>query len=130
MCCLNLSSTITTWIGRSSLGEVVRLDLGCDFRMYKGDFGRTIQVLGHFDGHFDDGQRETTELWNAAYLAGVSQLPPGRTPQDVYQTTLGYVQEHQAELKSATAKAAARKLPEATQHAVAWYGGRHGGGRS
>jgi len=34
-------------------GEVVRLDVGCDFGMYKGDFGRTIPV----SGHFDEGQR-------------------------------------------------------------------------
>jgi Xaa-Pro aminopeptidase len=44
-------------------GEVVRLDLGCDFQMYKGDFGRTIPV----SGHFDEGQRETMELLNGAY---------------------------------------------------------------
>ena len=28
-------------------GDVVRLDLGCDYRMYKGDFGRTLPVSGH-----------------------------------------------------------------------------------
>jgi Xaa-Pro aminopeptidase len=47
------------------------------------------------------------ELLNAAYLAGVSQLHTGATPHDVYQATIGYVQGHQVELKSATAKEAA-----------------------
>jgi Xaa-Pro aminopeptidase len=98
-------------------GEVVRLDLGCDFQMYKGDFGRTIPV----SGHFDDGQREIMELLNAAYLAGVSQLHPGRTPQDVYKATIGYVQEHQVELQSATAKEAAAnflKQPNTPLHGL------------
>lgn len=84
-------------------GEVVRLDIGCDFAMYKGDFGRTIPV----SGHFDDGQRETMELLNGAYLAGVSAMRPGATPKDVYQATLSYVQQHSSALKTALAKEAA-----------------------
>jgi Xaa-Pro aminopeptidase len=84
-------------------GEMVRLDLGCDFQMYKGDFGRTIPV----SGHFDEGQRETMELLNGAYLAGVSKMRPGATRQDVFKATTGYIEQHQAELKSATAKEAA-----------------------
>jgi Xaa-Pro aminopeptidase len=84
-------------------GEVVRLDLGCDFQMYKGDFGRTIPV----SGHFDEGQSETMELLNGAYLAGVSQMRPGATSKDVFKATTSYVEQHQAELKSTTAKEAA-----------------------
>jgi Xaa-Pro aminopeptidase len=84
-------------------GEVVRLDLGCDSQMYKGDFGRTIPV----SGHFDEGQSETMDLLNGAYLAGVSQMRPGATPKDVFKATTSYVEQHQVELKSATAKEAA-----------------------
>jgi len=84
-------------------GEVVRLDLGCDSQMYKGDFGRTIPV----SGHFDEGQSETMELLNAAYLAGVSKLQPGATAKDVFKATTTYIEKHQTELKSATAKEAA-----------------------
>jgi Xaa-Pro aminopeptidase len=84
-------------------GEVVRLDLGCDFQMYKGDFGRTIPV----SGHFDEGQRETMELLNGAYLAGVSALRPGGSSMEVFAATLAYIQQQQSELKSATAKDAA-----------------------
>lgn len=84
-------------------GEVVRLDLGCDFQMYKGDFGRTIPV----SGHFDEGQRETMELLNGAYLAGVNTLRPGGSSQDVFTATLGYIEQHQNELKTAMAKEAA-----------------------
>jgi Xaa-Pro aminopeptidase len=84
-------------------GEVVRLDLGCDFQMYKGDFGRTIPV----SGHFDEGQHETMELLNGAYLAGVSKMRPGATAQDVFKATTDYIEQHQSGLKSATAKEAA-----------------------
>jgi len=84
-------------------GELVRLDLGCDFQMYKGDFGRTIPVSGHFDA----GQRETMELLNGAYLAGVSKMRPGATQGDVFKATTSYIEQHRAELKSATAKEAA-----------------------
>jgi Xaa-Pro aminopeptidase len=98
-------------------GEVVRLDLGCDFQMYKGDFGRTIPV----SGHFDEGQSETLELLNGAYLAGVSNIRPGATPQDIYKATISYVNQHQAELKSATAKEAAAnflKQPNTPLHGL------------
>ena len=84
-------------------GEVVRLDVGCDFDMYKGDFGRTIPV----SGHFDDGQREVMELLNGAYLAGVDAMKPGATPKDVFKATLSFVEQHQGELKTAMAKEAA-----------------------
>ena len=84
-------------------GEVVRLDLGCDFQMYKGDFGRTIPV----SGHFDEGQRETMELLNGAYLAGVATMRPGASSMDVFKATLAYIDQHQSELKTAMAKEAA-----------------------
>ena len=84
-------------------GEVVRLDVGCDFGMYKGDFGRTIPV----SGHFDEGQRETMELLNGAYLAGVGAIRPGSTSKDVYKATLSYVEQHQSGLKTPRAKEAA-----------------------
>jgi Xaa-Pro aminopeptidase len=84
-------------------GELVRLDLGCDFAMYKGDFGRTIPV----SGQFDEGQRETMELLNGAYLAGVSKMRPGATRQDVFKATTSYIEQHQTQLKSETAKKAA-----------------------
>jgi Xaa-Pro aminopeptidase len=84
-------------------GEVVRLDLGCDFQMYKGDFGRTIPV----SGHFDEGQREMMDLLNGAYLAGVGKMQPGATAKDVFKATTSYIEQHQSELKSVAAKEAA-----------------------
>jgi len=84
-------------------GEVVRLDVGCDYDMYKGDFGRTIPV----SGHFNEGQRETMELLNGAYQAGIDAMRPGSTPKDVFRASLSYIQQHQGGLKTALAKAAA-----------------------
>jgi Xaa-Pro aminopeptidase len=97
-------------------GEVVRLDLGCDYQMYKGDFGRTIPV----SAHFNEWQSEIMELLNGAYLAGVSNLRPGGTPQEVFKATVGYLEQHQNDLKTAQAKEAAAtflKQPNRPLHA-------------
>jgi Xaa-Pro aminopeptidase len=84
-------------------GEVVRLDLGCDFRMYKGDFGRTLPV----SGRFDSGQRETMELLNGAYMAGVQAMSPGATPDQVRQAFRSYVESHAKDLHTPLAREAA-----------------------
>jgi len=84
-------------------GEVVRLDVGCDYRMYKGDFGRTIPVSGHFDA----GQRETLELLNGAYLAGLNAMKPGANAEQVQQAFRGYIEDRQSGLHTALAREAA-----------------------
>ncbi len=85
-------------------GELVRLDVGCDVAMYKGDFGRTIPV----SGHFDEGQRETLQLLNGAYLAGAEELKPGSSAKSLFDATARYVASHQSSLKTAMAKEAAK----------------------
>lgn len=98
-------------------GEVVRLDLGCDFRMYKGDFGRTIAVSGHFDA----GQKETMELLNGAYLAGVEAMKPDATPNQVRQAFRTYVEAHADSLHtplSREAAAGAIKNPNQPLHGL------------
>jgi Xaa-Pro aminopeptidase len=84
-------------------GEIVRLDLGCDFRMYKGDFGRTLPVSGRFDA----GQRETMELLNGAYMAGVQAMKPAAPPGQVQQAFRSYVESHEKELHTTLAREAA-----------------------
>jgi len=84
-------------------GEIVRLDLGCDFRMYKGDFGRTLPVSGRFDA----GQKETLELLNGAYLAGVQAMRPAVTAAQVQQAFRGYVEAHEKDLHTPLAREAA-----------------------
>jgi len=90
-------------------GDVVRLDLGCDFRMYKGDFGRTLPV----SGHFDEGQTETMALLNGAYLAGVQAMKPAATPDQVHQAFRRYVEAHQSELRTPLAREAATEALQA-----------------
>ena len=47
------------------------------------------------------------ELLNGAYLAGVSVMRPGATPEDVFNATLSYIKQHQHELKTPLAIEAA-----------------------
>jgi Xaa-Pro aminopeptidase len=84
-------------------GEVARVDVGCDYEMYKGDLGRTIPV----SGHFDEGQAETLDLLNGAYLAGLKVMKEGATSQDVVKASINYVEQHQNSLKTGMAKKAA-----------------------
>jgi Xaa-Pro aminopeptidase len=98
-------------------GDVVRLDLGCDFRMYKGDFGRTLPVSGRFDA----GQKETMEPLNGAYLVGVDAMKPGATPGQVRQAFRGYIESHQSGLRTPLAReaaAAALKNPMQPLHGL------------
>jgi Xaa-Pro aminopeptidase len=84
-------------------GEVVRLDLGCDFRMYKGDFGRMIPVSGRFDA----GQKETIELLNGGYLSALDVIKPGATVDQVIHAFVAYVEAHQNALQTPLAREAA-----------------------
>jgi Xaa-Pro aminopeptidase len=84
-------------------GEVVRVDVGCDFEMYKGDFGRTIPV----SGRFDEGQAETLELLNGAYFAGLKVMKDGVAPRDVVRASISYVEQHKDALKTEMARNAA-----------------------
>jgi Xaa-Pro aminopeptidase len=84
-------------------GEVVRFDLGCDYRMYKGDFGRTLPV----SGRFDVGQRETLDLLNGAYQAGLNAIKPGANAEQVQQAFRNYIEERQSGLRTPLAKEAA-----------------------
>ena len=81
--------------------------------MYKGDFGRTIPVSGHFDA----GQRETMELLSGAYLAGVAAMRPGATPHEVFDATAAYIAGHQAALTTPLAREAAAA---AVAHPGSW----------
>src|SRR5215471_1339618 len=84
-------------------GELVRLNIGFDSDMYKGDFGRTLPV----SGHFDDGQRETLDLFTGAYLAGLKIIRPEAKRVGIIQAEINYVREHLQNLQTSLAKDAA-----------------------
>lgn len=62
-------------------GELVRLDVGCEWDHYQGDLGRTIPV----SGHFTDEQREVWNIFVAAYHAAAAKFRDGVTIDEVYQ---------------------------------------------
>ena len=87
-------------------GELVRINIGFDSEMYKGDFGRTLPVAGHFD----DGQRETLDLFTGAYLAGLKIIKAGARRVDIIQAEIAYVLEHQKEAHTGLAKDAVQVM--------------------
>ena len=91
-------------------GELVRVDLGCELRLYKADYGRTIPV----SGRFDEGQREVLELLVGAYRAGVAQMRPGANQAGVFRATAAYVIERRGRLKTPLAREAAATVDERT----------------
>jgi Xaa-Pro aminopeptidase len=62
-------------------GELVRLDVGCEWAHYTGDLGRTVPV----SGHYADDQRETWNIFVAAYLSGAKALREGVTVDQVFE---------------------------------------------
>jgi Xaa-Pro aminopeptidase len=84
----------------------VRINIGFDSNMYKGDFGRTLPV----SGHFDEGQRETLDLFTGAYLAGLKIMRPGTKRIEIIQAEISYVRDHQGNLHTSLARAAAEVM--------------------
>jgi Xaa-Pro aminopeptidase len=62
-------------------GDLLRLDVGCEWEHYQGDLGRTLPV----SGHYSEEQREIWNMFVAAYRAGVKELREGATENQVYE---------------------------------------------
>jgi Xaa-Pro aminopeptidase len=83
-------------------GDLVRLDVGCEQDRYIGDLGRTVPVLGHFD----DDQRETWNIFVAAYRAGVLALRDGATIDQIFDAWRTELLRHRASAKTLLAQQA------------------------
>ena len=83
-------------------GDLVRLDVGCEQDHYIGDLGRTVPV----SGHYDDGQRETWNIFVAAYHAGALQLRDGVTVDQIYDAWRAELLRHRASAKTVLAQRA------------------------
>jgi Xaa-Pro aminopeptidase len=83
-------------------GDLVRLDVGCEWDHYQGDLGRTIPV----SGHFTDDQRETWNIFVAAYQAGVKSLREGLTANQVFEIWSAELLRHRESAKTALAQSA------------------------
>jgi Xaa-Pro aminopeptidase len=81
-------------------GDLVRLDVGCEWQHYEGDLGRTVPV----SGHYSDDQRETWGIFVAAYHAGAAALRAGVTVDQVFEAWRSELLRHQASAKSPLAQ--------------------------
>jgi Xaa-Pro aminopeptidase len=87
-------------------GEVARVNLGAEYGMYKGDYGRTFPVASKFTAD----QREVLDLLTRAYLAGLQAIRPGGIPADVVNASIHYIQEHRPAVRTDLGRAAAEAL--------------------
>jgi Xaa-Pro aminopeptidase len=82
------------------LGDLVRLDVGCEQDHYIGDLGRTVPV----SGHYNDDQRETWNIFVAAYHAGVLVLCDGATVDQVFEAWRTELLRHRSKAKTRLAQ--------------------------
>jgi Xaa-Pro aminopeptidase len=83
-------------------GELVRVDVGCEWEHYGGDLGRTVPV----SGHYTDEQRELWNLYVAAYRAGVKVLREGFTQDQVYDAWRAELLRQRGTVKTSLARRA------------------------
>ena len=81
-------------------GELVRLDVGCEYQHYLGDLGRTVPV----SGRYTDEQRETWNIFVAAYRKAVTKLRAGVKVDDVYEAWSQELLNHRSAARSALAQ--------------------------
>jgi Xaa-Pro aminopeptidase len=87
-------------------GELVRVDIGCDFGFYKGDVGRTAPV----SGRYDEAQREVWNLLIRAYRAGLAVMREGATHEDIAAACRKEIEQVRAQLKTPLGREAANLL--------------------
>jgi len=83
-------------------GDLVRLDVGCEWNHYQGDLGRTVPVSGHYSGE----QREIWNIFVAAYRATAKTFREGVTEDQAFETWKKELLGHREGAKSALAKQA------------------------
>jgi len=81
-------------------GDLVRLDVGCEWNHYGGDLGRTVPVSGHYDA----AQRELWNIFVAAYKASARLLRVGVAPEQVFDTWRKELISHRDSAKSTLAQ--------------------------
>jgi Xaa-Pro aminopeptidase len=83
-------------------GDLVRLDLGCEWNHYGGDLGRTVPV----SGRYSTDQREIWNLFVSAYHAGVKSLREGVTVDQVFDAWRAELIRHRESARSTLAQQA------------------------
>jgi Xaa-Pro aminopeptidase len=92
-------------------GELLRLDVGCEWEHYQGDLGRTVPV----SGHFDSDQRELWTIFIAAYRAGAKTLRAGVTTDKVFDAWRKELVSHGKSAKSSLARRAIQSWSDRNQ---------------
>jgi Xaa-Pro aminopeptidase len=83
-------------------GDLVRLDVGCEWRHYQGDLGRTIPVSGRYTAD----QREIWNAFVAAYRAGGQQLREGMIEAQIFEAWRKELLRHRSIVGSPLARRA------------------------
>ena len=83
-------------------GELLRLDVGCEWAHCQGDLGRTVPVSGHFDIY----QRELWAIFVAAYQAGAKELRAGVTVDQVFEVWKNEPKSHRGTVGGSLARRA------------------------
>ena len=81
-------------------GDLVRLDVGCEWNHYSGDLGRTVPV----SGHYNEAQRELWNIFVAAYKASAKLLRAGVSADQVFDAWRKELVSHREGAKSALAQ--------------------------
>ena len=77
-------------------GELVRIDIGCEYNHYKGDFGRTVPA----SGKYDPGQREVWDLLVSAYFAGLHTIRNDRVFSDIKAAFDREIENHKGKMNT------------------------------
>jgi Xaa-Pro aminopeptidase len=87
---------------RMRAGDLVRLDVGCEWDHYGGDLGRTLPV----SGVFAQDQGELWDIFVDAYRSGAGALRAGVTVDELFGVWQSRLISHRDSARSALAKQA------------------------
>jgi len=88
--------------GTMNAGDLVRLDVGCEWNHYGADLGRTVPVSGRYSAD----QCEIWDIFVSAYHAGAGLLRDGATVDQVFAAWSAELIRHRESARSALAKEA------------------------
>ena len=83
-------------------GDLVRLDVGCEWNYYGGDLGRTVPVSGLYSAD----QREIWNIFVSAYHVGAKSLREGVTQDQVFEVWRAELLRQRQSARSSLAKQA------------------------
>jgi Xaa-Pro aminopeptidase len=89
-------------------GDLVRLDVGCEWNHYQGDLGRTVPV----SGRFTPDQREVWSIFVSAYFDATWALRGGTSVDQVFRVWAASLMRSRASTRSALAQRAIAEWTE------------------